>query len=56
MTSDEYVTLLRNVWEEFYRVLVDGGGVCINVANIRRKPYILLPNLATAQLAGGMLV
>ena len=56
MTSDEYVTLLRNVWEEFYRVLVDGGRVCINVANIGRKPYILLPNLATAQLAGGMLV
>jgi len=38
----EYRDLLRRVWKETYRVLVNGGRVCINVANLGRKPYIPL--------------
>ena len=39
---DEYLQLLRTVLLETYRVLVDGGRACVNVANIGRKPYIPL--------------
>ncbi len=42
LSLDEYLTLLRNVLKETHRVLVTGGRVCINVANIGRKPYIPL--------------
>jgi site-specific DNA-methyltransferase (adenine-specific) len=38
----EYRTLLRSVLDETFRVLVDGGRACINVANVGRKPYIPL--------------
>ena len=38
----EYLLLLRRVWSEVKRVLVPGGRVCINVANLGRKPYIPL--------------
>ncbi len=38
----EYLQLLRNVLTETYRVLVNGGRACINVANLGRKPYIPL--------------
>lgn len=38
----EYLLLLKNVWEETYRVLVPGGRACINIANLGRKPYIPL--------------
>lgn len=34
--------LLNSIWKETYRVLVPGGRVCINVANLGRKPYIPL--------------
>jgi DNA modification methylase len=42
MTLREYLSLLRMVGEETYRVLVTGGRACINIANIGRKPYIPL--------------
>lgn len=42
LSLDEYVDLLNKVWKETYRVLVPGGRVCINVANLGRKPYIPL--------------
>ena len=38
----EYRAFLRRVWQEVYRVLVPGGRICINVANLGRKPYIPL--------------
>lgn len=38
----EYLSLLKNVLRETFRVLVVGGRVCINVANVGRKPYIPL--------------
>ena len=38
----EYLDLLYRVFSETYRVLVNGGRACINVANLGRKPYIPL--------------
>jgi len=42
LTLSEYLAFLKRVWKEIYRVLVPGGRVCINVANLGRKPYIPL--------------
>lgn len=42
LTLSEYRTFLRMVWGEVKRVLVLGGRVCINIANLGRKPYIPL--------------
>ncbi len=42
LTLEEYREMLYRVWEEVYRVLVPGGRVCINVANLGRRPYIPL--------------
>ncbi|PMQ01234.1 MAG: SAM-dependent methyltransferase [Dictyoglomus sp. NZ13-RE01] len=42
LTLNEYREFLRKVWNEAKRVLVPGGRVCINIANLGRKPYIPL--------------
>ena len=42
LSIEEYLALLKNVFKEVKRVLVTGGRVCINVANLGRKPYIPL--------------
>ncbi len=42
LSLDEYLNMLKNVFSETYRVLVNGGRACINVANLGRKPYIPL--------------
>jgi len=42
LSLTEYLQMLKNVFEETYRVLVNGGRACINVANLGRKPYIPL--------------
>jgi site-specific DNA-methyltransferase (adenine-specific) len=42
LSLKEYLNLLRNVFSETYRVLINGGRACINVANLGRKPYIPL--------------
>lgn len=42
LSLEEYLQFLNKVWRETYRVLVPGGRVCINVANLGRKPYIPL--------------
>ena len=42
LSIDEYRTLLKTVFKETYKKLVTGGRVCINVANLGRKPYIPL--------------
>ena len=42
LTLEEYRTFLKRVWSEVYRVLVPGGRICINIANLGRKPYIPL--------------
>lgn len=38
----EYRNFLSRIWKETHRVLVPGGRVCINIANLGRKPYIPL--------------
>jgi len=42
LSLKEYLDILRNAFSETYRVLVNGGRACINVANLGRKPYIPL--------------
>lgn len=42
LSFKEYREFLKRVWKEVYRVLVPGGRVCINIANLGRKPYIPL--------------
>ncbi len=42
LSLKEYLNMLRKVFTETYRVLVNGGRACINVANLGRKPYIPL--------------
>ncbi len=42
LSLGEYRALLMSVFQETYRVLVPGGRVCINVANLGRKPYLPL--------------
>jgi site-specific DNA-methyltransferase (adenine-specific) len=42
LTLDDYLAFLSRVWKETCRVLVPGGRMCINVANLGRKPYIPL--------------
>jgi len=42
LTLEEYRSFLKRVWSEVKRVLVPGGRVCINIANLGRKPYIPL--------------
>ena len=40
LTMEEYALLLKDVFRETHRVLLPGGRVCINIANVGRKPYI----------------
>ncbi len=40
LSMDDYMALLKDVFKETHRVLVNGGRACINVANVGRKPYI----------------
>jgi len=42
LTLEQYLLFLKTVWKEVHRVLVPGGRVCINIANLGRKPYIPL--------------
>ena len=35
----EYLDLIKDVFAECYRVLEPGGRLCVNVANLGRKPY-----------------
>lgn len=42
LSLNEYRDLLKRVFKETLRVLVPGGRVCINIANLGRKPYLPL--------------
>lgn len=42
LTLEEYLELLRRVFQETRRVLVPGGRACVNLANLGRKPYLPL--------------
>ena len=37
---EEHLEMLATVFSEGFRVLVNGGRACINIANVGRKPYI----------------
>lgn len=50
LTLAEYLAFLGRVWSEVYRVIVPGGRVCINVANLGRRPYVPLNASISAQL------
>lgn len=50
LSLSEYLDLLADVMSEVYRVLVDGGRACVNIANVGRTPYIPL-HLHLAQIA-----
>ena len=50
MPNDEYFKLLHDVWKECIRVLSDGGRICVNVANVGRKPYLPLHSTIIKQL------
>ncbi|MBC6413427.1 MAG: site-specific DNA-methyltransferase [Chromatiales bacterium] len=50
LTINQYRSMLRKVWIEVHRVLVDGGRACINIANIGRKPYIPLSTMLVADM------
>jgi len=53
LTLDEYLDFLRQVLAETRRVLVPGGRIAFNVANLGRKPYIPL-NAHIASLASDL--
>jgi len=40
LSLNEYLDMLKGVFTETYRVLVNGGRACVNIANVGRKPYI----------------
>ncbi len=42
LSLKEYLQFLESSFKEIFRVLVNGGRVCINIANLGRKPYIPL--------------
>lgn len=42
LAFEEYLSLIKKVGEEVYRVLVPGGRYLINIANLGRNPYIPL--------------
>lgn len=48
----DYLSFLERVWMETRRVLVPGGRMCINVANLGRKPYIPLHAFIAEQAIG----
>jgi modification methylase len=50
LSLEEYLGFLRRILSETHRVLVPGGRVAFNVANLGRKPYIPL-NSHVANLA-----
>ena len=52
LSLDEYLGLLEKVFTETYRVLVDGGRACINVANLGRRPYLPLSDFISHIMIG----
>ena len=47
---DEYRSFIKQVMSEVYRVLVPGGRICLNLANLGRKPYIPLESYITEDM------
>ncbi|MDD2651172.1 MAG: site-specific DNA-methyltransferase [Candidatus Cloacimonetes bacterium] len=51
LSFEEYLQLLKNAFTETYRVLVNGGRACVNVANLGRKPYIPLTDYISIMMS-----
>lgn len=52
LSLQEYLQLLEKVFSETYRVLVDGGRACVNVANLGRRPYLPLSDFISHIMLG----
>jgi modification methylase len=50
LSLQEYLNLLRQVFAETYRVLVNGGRACVNVANLGRRPYLPLSDFISRMM------
>ena len=50
LSLEEYIQLLRRVFSETYRVLVNGGRACVNVANLGRRPYLPLSDFISTMM------
>ena len=50
LTDDEYLTMMKKIFTEVYRVTESGGRLVVNVANLGRKPYIPMTNMFTELL------
>lgn len=50
LSLKEYLALLKKSFEETYRVLINGGRACINLANLGRKPYIPLSDYVSQMM------
>jgi len=50
LTLTEYRDLIKRVMKEVFRVLVPGGRVCFNVANLGRRPYLPLDAFITEDM------
>ena len=50
LSLDEYRSFIKNVMLEVYRCLIPGGRICLNIANLGRKPYIPLEAYITEDL------
>ena len=50
LSLKEYLQMLSEVFRETYRVLVNGGRACINVANLGRKPYLPLSDFISKMM------
>ena len=42
LTLEEYRNFLMRIFRQVYRVLVPGGRICLNIANVGRSPYLPL--------------
>ena len=50
LSLDEYLNFLMTVFSECFRVLVYGGRLCVNLANIGRKPYLPISDYLSTKL------
>ena len=50
LSLDEYRSFIKKVMLEVYRCLIPGGRICLNIANLGRKPYIPLEAYITEDL------